>query len=172
MKKIIVLLSALLLTMNLSSQTNPINIIPKPQEVKTLEGNFLINSSTKILCDERTRSIAEYIANEINGVSGLKMKVEISPNRSEDNVIDLQLTKLDHSNSKEAYCLNITKDKILITANELNGMFYGIQSLRQLLPAEKKPAIKNELLIPAVDIVDYPRFVYRGLNLVCCRHII
>jgi hexosaminidase len=170
MKSTIIILTTLLIYMNLSGQTNNINIIPKPQEIKILEGSFILNSSTKILFDEQTRKIAEYFADELNALYGLKIIVKKSPGESGDNIINLQLTKPDHSNSKEAYHLTITKDKILITANEPNGIFYGIQSLRQLLPVEKHLVNKNELLIPAVDIKDYPRFVHRGLNLDCCRH--
>lgn len=156
--------------MSITAQTNDINIIPKPQEITILDGNFIINPSTKILYDEHTKNIAQYFSDEINALYGLKMIVEKSSGESGNNVIDLQLTKLDYSNSKEAYHLNITKDKILIAGNEPNGIFYGIQSLRQLLPIEKNLLNKNELPVPAVDIKDYPRFVHRGLNLDCCRH--
>ena len=171
MKTTILFLLILLLTMNLSAQTNNINIIPRPQEIKTLDGNFTINSSTKILCDDDTKMIAEYFSNEVGSLFGIKLKTEkTSSDKTGKNVIDLRLTKLDHSNSKEAYHLNITKEKIIITANEPNGIFYGVQSLRQLLPVVKNVKNQNELLIPAVDIKDYPRFVHRGLNLDCCRH--
>lgn len=170
MKTTFIILTTLLFSMNLPAQTNYINIIPKPQEVKVLDGNFTINSSTKILCDDKTEMIAKYFADEVDGLFGIKLKTENSTVNSETNVIILRLSKLDHSNSKEAYHLNITKDKILITANEPNGIFYGIQSLRQLLPVEKNLKNKKELIVPAVDIKDYPRFVHRGLNLDCCRH--
>ena len=156
---------------NLSAQTNNINIIPRPQGIKILDGYFTINSSIKFLCDEDTKMIAEYFSNEVESLFGIKLNIrKTSSDNAEINVIDLRLTKLDHSDSKEAYHLNITKEKIIITANEPNGIFYGIQSLRQLLPVKKSLKSKNELLIPAVDIKDYPRFVHRGLNLDCCRH--
>lgn len=162
--------TAFFLTMSLLAQTNNINVIPKPQEIKILGGNFIIYPSTKILYDEHTKNIAEYFLDEVDALYGLRLEIETSSGGSGNNVIDLQLTKLEHSNSKEAYHLMITKEKILITANEPNGMFYGIQSLRQLLPTEKNLTNKNELLVPAVEIKDYPRFVHRGLNLDCCRH--
>lgn len=170
MKSAIIILTTLLIYMNLSAQTNKINIIPKPQNIKILEGDFILNASTKILCDEQTRLIAEYFADEIENRYNLKIKVEKSSGGSANNVIDLHLSKLDHSNSKEAYHLNITRDRILLIANEPNGIFYGIQSLRQLLPVEKLLSSTNELSVPAVYIKDYPRFVHRGLNLDCCRH--
>jgi hexosaminidase len=170
MKNLSVLLTAFLLTMNLTAQINKINIIPKPQEIKVLYGDFTINSSTQILYDEHTKNIAQYFADEVGGLFGIKLKTENSTVNSETNVIVLRISKPDHSTSKEAYHLNITKDRILLTANEPNGIFYGLQSLRQLLPFEKNLKSKNELIVPAVDIKDYPRFVHRGLNLDCCRH--
>ncbi|MCK7528175.1 MAG: beta-N-acetylhexosaminidase [Ignavibacteriales bacterium] len=61
----------------------------------------------------------------------------------------------------------------MIEASELNGLFYGIQSLRQLLPIEieSKTKVENvEWKIPCVVILDEPEFIWRGLNLDCCRH--
>lgn len=170
MKTIFFSLTALLLTMNLTAQINKINIIPKPHEINTLEGNFTFNTSTKIISDNRARNIAEYFVDEITSLYGIKLNIKNNSIGESINIIELRLSKLYHSDSKEAYHLNITKDKILITANEPNGIFYGIQSLRQLLPVEKNLKNKNDLIVPAVDIKDYPRFVHRGLNLDCCRH--
>ncbi|MBS4035400.1 MAG: family 20 glycosylhydrolase [Ignavibacterium sp.] len=170
MKNLSVLLTAFLLTMNLTAQINKINIIPKPQEIKVLDGNFIINSSTRILFDDKTEMIAKYFADEVEGLYELKLKFDKSSGKPVDNFIELRLAKLDYSSNKEAYHLNIAKDRILITANEPNGIFYGIQSLRQLLPVEKDLKNKKELTLPAVDIKDFPRFVHRGLNLDCCRH--
>lgn len=170
MKTIFFSLTALLFTMNLTAQINKINIIPKPHEINTLEGNFTFNTSTKIISDDRARNIAEYFVDEITSLYGIKLNIEKSSVGESINIIELRLSKLYHSDSKEAYHLNITKDKILITANEPNGIFYGIQSLRQLLPVENDLNNKKELSVPAVDIKDYPRFVHRGLNLDCCRH--
>jgi len=170
MKSTSLTFTAFFLTMSLLAQTNDINIIPKPQEIKILDGSFTINSSTKIWCDEHTKSTAHYFSDEINMLYGIKLSVEESTMNPLKNIIELKLSQLDYNNSKEAYHLIITKDKILIAGNEPNGIFYGIQSLRQLLPIEKKLTNKNELIVPAVEIKDYPRFVHRGLNLDCCRH--
>jgi hypothetical protein len=88
MKSTIIILTTLLIYMNLSAQTNNINIIPKPQEIKILDGKFTLTSSTKILYDEQTHKIAEYFADEIDALYGLKIIVEKSPGESGDNVIE------------------------------------------------------------------------------------
>jgi len=71
---------------------------------------------------------------------------------------------------KEGYSLNISSEQITLTAATDSGLYYGIQSLRQLLPAEAEinPAI--ECLIPAMEIEDQPAFDWRGLMLDSCRH--
>jgi hexosaminidase len=61
----------------------------------------------------------------------------------------------------------------MVEAAKLNGLFYGVQTLRQLLPVEIESKVKVEnvnWIIPNVIIFDKPEFVWRGLNLDCCRH--
>ncbi len=71
-------------------------------------------------------------------------------------------------NNPEGYHLLITKRNILIEANDNRGLFYGVQTLRQLLTIKSDK--QSEIKIPAVEIYDYPKFKWRGLNLDCCRH--
>ncbi len=71
----------------------------------------------------------------------------------------------------EAYTLQVTPQNITITAKSLQGAFYGVQTLRQLLP----PCIENatcntEVAIPAITIEDAPYFKYRGMHLDVGRH--
>src|SRR5258706_44727 len=81
------------------------------------------------------------------------------------NVIELNFDRLDNS-IPGAYEMNVDKDKVYIGGNDEGGVFYGIQTLIQLLPAEKS----NSLSIQQCNIIDSPRFAYRGLHLDCGRH--
>jgi hexosaminidase len=75
--------------------------------------------------------------------------------------------------NKEAYDLVVTPDAIIITADSAAGLFYGIQTLLQLLPKqiESSREVKNiEWIVPAVTINDYPRFGWRGTMLDVARH--
>ena len=81
--------------------------------------------------------------------------------------------KPDLSLGDEGYVLKVTPQKILLSANKPQGLFYGIQTLRQLLPPANKNQLANknfQYKIPCATIIDYPRFGYRGLMLDVSRH--
>jgi len=74
---------------------------------------------------------------------------------------------------KEGYILKVTRDKILIQAVDAQGIFYGIQTLKQLLPPDfgkRLPHDGSTVFIPTCTITDYPRFQWRGLMLDVSRH--
>lgn len=71
---------------------------------------------------------------------------------------------------KEGYNLSVKPDKIILKAKNENGTFYGMQTILQLLPVTKKELQSNTILIPAVEIIDKPRFEWRGLMLDCGRY--
>ncbi len=73
----------------------------------------------------------------------------------------------------EGYYLSVTPEAVLIRANQPAGLFYGIQTLLQLLPKEiesKATVNRTSWSIPCVTITDYPRFGWRGLMLDVSRH--
>ncbi len=150
-----------------------VNIVPMPKEVKISDGFFILNSETKVVADtgdEEVASVAGYLVGMINPATGYALKVEsgdVSSNRIK--------LKIDTSieGAKGAYSLEVGKSGVTISAAESIGLFYGIQSLRQLLPVEieKKEVQKGvEWDIPFVMINDEPAFVYRGLHLDVARH--
>jgi hexosaminidase len=93
--------------------------------------------------------------------------LEVTDDASSQNSIMFSTTNIDQgqSGAGEGYSLRINPDAIQIMGSE-RGMFYGIQSLLQLFPAD----FKGEANIPAADITDAPRFRYRGLHLDVSRH--
>lgn len=72
--------------------------------------------------------------------------------------------------NEEGYVLDVKYDNIRITGKNGKGIFYGIQTLRQLLPAAVEKGAVAELTIPAVTIEDSPEFGYRGMHLDVARH--
>jgi len=79
----------------------------------------------------------------------------------------------DQALGDEGYRLNVTPDSILLTANRPAGLFHGIQTIRQLLPADIESDMGSERStwqIPALSITDSPRFVWRGAMLDVARH--
>ena len=78
----------------------------------------------------------------------------------------------DESLGEEAYTLTVTSDKVVIKAATRTGLFYAVQTLKQLMPTAVygTSAVTETWTIPAVDIADEPRFGYRGFLLDVCRH--
>ncbi len=140
------------------------HIIPKPQELVISNGRFLVKPSTKISIDEGLMNESDYLVSILNAATGYQITT------SDSGTIKL---KLDASiENEEGYKLTVTSSKIILAAKTSKGIFYGIQSLRQLMPVsiELKDGSVSELTIPSVEIIDNPRFGYRGMHLDVARH--
>lgn len=174
MKKLILLLSSSLISLTAYSQTeNALAIIPEPVSIITRQGEYTL---PKII------SIEVGTKAGINLVSGyLKTKLATSTGESvmvrngftAPAVIKLVLnTKPDAQLGTEGYHLWVNAKGIVISANEPAGLFYGVQTLLQLLPKEIESAEVEHVkwTVPFVDITDYPRFGWRGLMLDVTRH--
>lgn len=178
MKKLFTVFSVLFIILlnvvSYSQNTNPrLDLIPYPSNLIRSEGLFEINNSTKILFTEDVRSIADYLVSILQPSTGFHFKLENLNNQSDENAIVLRLSENDLGLGDEGYVFTSTKKNLIIEANKLNGLFYAIQTLRQLLPAEIESAnIINSVKwnIPNLEIKDKPQFSWRGLNLDCCRH--
>ena len=155
-----------------------INVIPKPMKVQLGEGHFTINSETKIYYDqdeEEIKSIAKYFAEKINWATGFQLLPQFISSQSQpSNSIILKIQQADNTSSDEGYELVVQNQFSILKAQKPAGLFYGIQTLRQLLPPEienaQKIDSKIDWKIPCVHIIDAPRFGWRGMLLDCCRH--
>ncbi len=155
-----------------------INVIPKPAKIQLKEGHFSINAKTKIYYNqnsEEIKFIAEYLAEKINVPTGFQLKPEFFQNQKELlNSIMLKIQQTDSNTSDEGYELAVQNESITLIAGAPIGLFYGVQTLRQLLPSEiesqEKVQGKIDWTIPCVYIVDQPRFQWRGMLLDCGRH--
>jgi hexosaminidase len=151
-----------------------IAIIPEPVMINISAGNFILNNDTVIYSDIKLKKVSEYLKELFLPALGKDAKINPTEERSnKENSINLKL--LDNKNhlSLEGYLLEISPLKVCISANTPAGVFYGIQTLRQLLPAElesKQPLENIIWKIPCLKIVDYPRFSWRGYMLDDARH--
>lgn len=148
-----------------------INIIPKPLILTEHEGVFRINSGTVFYAsDPEAKVIASFFASKMRVSTGNVLNV--SDNDPAKNVISLLMdTSLDVND--EGYDLNVTSSVVTVKAKTPQGLFYGMQSFMQLLPAEIESLRKVENVawnVPCVTIKDEPRFGYRGIMLDPCRH--
>lgn len=150
-----------------------ISIIPKPKSMVVNEGSFNLTADTKIFYDQNSKYIADYFVETITGSTGYNFVPTIWNGRIETNSIIISLTKTNKEYGKEGYSLVINPFNVLIEANELNGLFYGVQTIRQLFNPYINSIAKVEGIdwsLPCVVILDKPEFIWRGLNLDCCRH--
>lgn len=172
MKKFIILF--IIWAGNLFSQ----NIIPQPQDYIPQQGSFLLNADTKIIYNEgNIKDEAEWFAGYIQQASSFALPVENIPSPGfKRNTITLVYEILQSSElpPEESYKLVVTDSNVIISAQGEAGIFYGLQTLRQMLSPDfeyKGPVDKMiDRNIPACIIYDYPAFKWRGMLLDCCRH--
>lgn len=159
------------------SASAQVNLVPKPSDVRMLPGNF--NWSNGLVAhynDGSLKTAANYLVQVLNdrfqyqlGLSTLSIKNSTAGTSKKR--IELSLLKNEGTNA-ESYELNISDDAIKITAASSKGIFYGIQTLLQLLPLHDAASLSSgKLLIPQMMIKDEPRFAYRGMHLDVARHM-
>jgi len=141
--------------------------------MERLEGrDFEINSGTRIIYQgEAARKPAELLAATLRQASGFPLKV-LPLTGGEMNVISLTTRRLDSLN-REGYKLHSSAKKVDVTASAASGLFYGTQTLLQLLPPEVFNTAPSESVrwrIPPVEISDEPSFVWRGMMLDVARY--
>ncbi|MCJ7692471.1 MAG: beta-N-acetylhexosaminidase, partial [Sedimentisphaerales bacterium] len=160
-----------------SECSRKISVIPKPMEMKAGSGNFALKHTTAIYyqsgCCE-VKEVAKYLGERLRPATGFGLVViEEGKSKPFPNSFLLTTENADDSLGEEGYELVVTGDKVVLRAPKAAGLFYGVQTIRQLLPAEieniKKVANKK-WEIPCVEIKDKPRFGWRGSLLDCCRH--
>ncbi|MBD3354146.1 MAG: family 20 glycosylhydrolase [Candidatus Lokiarchaeota archaeon] len=145
-------------------------IIPRPNKLIERKGFFILNEETCVKTSQECTKFVSYLKELVETPTGFT--IDINSRDKVENTIEFLLNK-NLALEKEGYHLNITEDKIVIKARESVGLFYGMQTLRQLLPPEiesNSPIEDIEWKIPCVSIEDYPRFKWRGHMLDVCRH--
>jgi hexosaminidase len=179
MRKIFFLILCSFIGISSFAQSNPddavVHIVPEPVSVKTVNGHFQLKRDTKIIAaNGQIKDIAAVLARLLDAPTGYHLAVKNGNNVHEKNAIILILNKTPDSQiGEEGYTLQVSPERVVIAANKPQGIFYGMQSLLQLLPPdiESKTAVHNERWdVPCVNILDYPRFGWRGLMLDVSRH--
>ena len=146
-----------------------IRIIPLPAEVTEQTGLFKLSSETNITIStgiEPVRRIAAFLAGHTEKYHAITNAIVASKTGERGSVF----LKLDESLKfgKEDYHLTVTSKGVVIEAATPNGLFYGAQTLIQLMPST--PNQVAEIILPGVEIKDSPRFAWRGLHLDVSRH--
>lgn len=153
-----------------------VNIIPKPARLKELDGKFTINPQTRILYTKGTtkgKAIAAGFADFLADPMDQMLEVAATDKvRAAKNSILLTTAGAPAKLGKEGYQLVVKPDSVMIRACKPAGLFYGLQSLRQLLPAgiETDKKYSRKITAQCVKIEDVPRFAWRGMHYDPCRN--
>lgn len=165
MKKIILLC---LLAINLKTYAqNDITVIPEPVDLVSGVGTFALNHSTPIVAATGLNHDAAMLNVYLKKFYGFTLPIKNVSSKNEKRSIVLGLLTQSR-NKQDEYHLQVSTDKIKIEGVSAEAVFYGIQTLLQLLPTDSTNV--SDIEIPQVTIKDYPRFKYRGMHLDVGRH--
>ena len=145
-----------------------INVIPAPEQIAQGSGTFVLDKDASIgISHDSLQPVVSFYAQKMRASTGFGLP------QKEDGTIRLTIDKTVTGN--EAYQLRVTEDGVEVRASSLRGLFYGMGTFLQLLPAEiESPECVDgvEWTAPEVEVTDSPRFPYRGLMLDVTRHFI
>jgi len=161
-----------------ASGQDALKLIPQPKEIQLHEGNFRIRPTTKILVpfghQSEDRIAAETLAEEIHDQSGLNIPITGSKEKGKQQASTIELARLQDASVRkfleskglkadsigdQGYLLYADSRGLIVAANTGQGLFYGVQTLRQLLHMED-----GKLVCPAVGIRDWPSLAWRGVQ--------
>jgi hexosaminidase len=148
------------------------NIVPQPVKMTAGAGRFLITQRTVVSTDAASAAIGHQLARYLEPAIGARLRVQstgAAPARSISLRRDRTLARL----GEEGYVLEVRPTRVIARAHGAAGLFYAVQTIRQLLPADifrEALVDRREWPIPAVSIEDHPRFAWRGGHLDVARH--
>jgi hexosaminidase len=151
-------------------------IVPRPAHLEAREGEFVLHPRTTIVVSASDSMLGHRLARELAPATGYALRVVVGDAPAQDSSLSRLVLQRDPTRASlgtEGYTLTVSAHEVRIRAGDAPGLFYGVQSLRQLLPptifrAAAQPAVR--WTVPAVHIEDTPRFSWRGAHLDVARH--
>lgn len=153
---------------------NQFTIIPEPVKIEKKKGDFILprNIFVEASSNASMKKTVDFLKEKLSIATGYTVK--LASKKSENPTINLQLNMTpDAEIGDEGYKLSVTSKNVAISANKPAGIYYGVQSFLQLLPAEiESNTLKKNVrwVVPMVEITDFPRMGWRGLMLDVARH--
>jgi hexosaminidase len=150
-------------------------LAPKPVSMTVGAGEFTLTKQTHVVAAAGTpaRAVAADLAAYLRPATGYPVPVASGPGGARDIRLELGgASELPQGKAGEGYVLDVTPHGVTLAADTAHGLFNGIQTIRQLLPAsiESPTTVAGPWTMPSVHVVDYPRYDYRGFMLDIARH--
>ncbi|HZZ44027.1 MAG TPA: glycoside hydrolase family 20 zincin-like fold domain-containing protein [Tepidisphaeraceae bacterium] len=141
-------------------RAEPLRLVPTPRQVTMGEGKFVLGKDFTIAVqssDSEDRLAADQLAAEAKTDLGVEMKVKKGSDEKGEIVLMRKSIDLPAEAIGEGYILNVTPEHVTVEASTSAGLFYGVQTLKQLIRANA-----TEASIPTCSITDWPTLRYRG----------
>jgi hexosaminidase len=150
-------------------------IIPSPVRITENAGSFTITRRTVIHYQQEVEREARFLAEALVPLLNNRLSIIEGGASSENHGIQLSVGDIEVAGAEKepgdrAYNLQITEGGIKIIGSDPPGVFYGLQSLRALIPPEVWASSGNSITVPSVTIEDAPGFEYRGMHLDVSRN--
>ncbi|MGM0377603.1 MAG: beta-N-acetylhexosaminidase [Bacteroidota bacterium] len=151
------------------------SIIPKPVSIAATNGTFVLDNDVTIYVDageSELKGNAEYLAGLLRPATGFEFEIRETSSQPENGIFLTTNAQVDTTLGKESYEIEISEKLVKIASTKPAGVFFGMQTMRQLLPAEieAEGAGKEEWYLPTGKIRDWPEYDYRGAMLDVSRH--
>jgi hexosaminidase len=155
------------------AQTSAPAVIPRPVSMTPRAGVFRLTAQTIIVAERADSAAARRLARDLAPATGFDLPVRYTSSSGGNRIVFRHAAARDTSLGAEGYRLEVTPGLVTITSSAPAGAFYATQTIKQLLPAaifRDAPIAGVSWTIPAVSIVDRPRFTWRGMHLDVARH--
>lgn len=150
------------------------DLIPAPVSVSATGASFELSSKTMIYVDSENAALSQvagFLREKLAPATGYELALESTSEKPQKGIY-LDISAQNKTLGDEGYEMVIEEDLLTISANSPAGVFMGIQTLRQLLPAEIESNVKvdAEWTVATGTITDYPEYPWRGSMLDVSRH--
>jgi len=143
------------------SENPKLPLIPMPKNVKVNAGNFIISKATNLSASAELTNEVKYL----NTYFKNNHQIVFNLDKKAGNKIVLKINS-SLPNLLGTYSISSNSNELILEAFDASGIFYGIQSIIQLLPINQV----NEVSIPLIQVSDQPKYQWRGMHLDCSRH--